>query len=685
MAIWTVTNSTELANAISKAAAGDEIKVAAGEYPSLSIRYKLADTPIKITALDPSNPPVFNSVVIFGSTGIVLDGLTYKLIPSATSTSASSAITITQSSGISVLNSKITGGPSVNGVDPSSTVLDATGNVLGLPVGRGIMINKSSDIRIEGNDISLFHKGVVMAQSNGVTIHNNEIHDLRSSPIVGSALNDITISSNHTYNYTPWAWGTSYGDHGDLIHIWTDANYQTTASKNIIIKDNFLTQGTGTAMLGIFLANNSTPFGYENVVIQNNIISNANNQALRLEHVQGIVTGNTAIAPDNSMVKGSPGLIAAEGSSLTITNNLLGHVTVYTDSTSVQSGNMIITRADPNAAGYYGKVFINGLATLPKLEDLAKIDGITAGAVLTWAGQLAWEASTTTTTTTTTTTDTSGTISPGTVLVEPVPADSTTSGSTSPTSTTTTTEPAPTPAPAPTQPVINGTAGVDNLSDKGIASKLFGLAGDDFYTVSATGTTVNEVAGGGIDTVNASVNFTLSAEVEHLNLTGSAVNGTGNGLANYINSDAGSQVLSGLGGNDRLSAGAGNDTVYGGDGNDIINGGSGNDKLYGGAGKDAFVFDQSSVANNDFDEIFDFVSRQDKIDLRGIDANSNTSRNDTFTPIWGANFSKKAGELQIKAYAGGMLVSGDVNGDGVPDFSMMVHGVSKLLSTDFNF
>lgn len=675
MAIWTVTNSTELANAISKAVAGDEIKVAAGDYASLSIRYKVADIPIKITALDPSNPPVFNSVVIFGSTGIVLDGLTYKLVPSATSTSATTAITITQSTGISVLNSKITGGPSVNGVDPSSTVLDSTGNVLGLPVGRGIMINKSSDVRIEGNDISLFHKGVVMAQSNGVTIHNNEIHDLRSSPIVGSALNDITISSNHTYNYTPWGWGTSYGDHGDLIHFWTDANYQTTASKNIIIKDNFLTQGTGTAMLGIFLANNSTPFGYENVVIQNNIISNANNQALRLEHVQGIVTGNTAIAPDNSMVKGSPGLIAAEGSSLTITNNLLGHITVYADSSAVQSGNMIITRVDPNAAGYYGKVFVNGLTTLPKLEDLVKVDGITAGATLTKAGLLAWE--------TQTTTDTSGTISPGTVVVEPVPTDTATSDTTSPASTTTTTEPAP--APAPVQQTINGTAGGDMLSDKGIAAKLFGLAGDDFYTVGATGTTVNEVAGGGIDTVTASVDFTLSAEVEHLSLTGAAVNGTGNALANNITSDAGNQVLNGLGGNDRLSSGAGNDTVYGGDGNDIINGGSGNDKLYGGTGKDGFVFDQSSVANRDFDEIFDFVSRQDKIDLRGVDANSNTSRNDTFTPIWGADFSKKAGELQIKAYAGGMLVSGDVNGDGVPDFSIMVHGVSKLQSTDFNF
>lgn len=673
MAIWTVTNSTELANAIAMAAAGDEIKVAGGVYAELAVKSKSYDIPLKITALDATNQPVFNKVVIYASTGVVLDGLNFKMIPTTTSSSASSAVMVDQSSKISILNSKILGGPSINGVDPNATALDATGNVIGLPFGRGFTITKSTDVLVSGNEISQVGKGIVMVSSSGITIHNNEIHDLRNSPIVGSGLNNITISSNHTYNYTPWKWGETYGDHGDLIHIWTDANYQTSASTNIVIKDNFLTQGTGTPLLGIFLEANTPTFGFEKVLIDNNVISNSNNQALRLERVSGVVSNNTAIAPDNSMLKGSPGLIGAYGSSLTITNNMLGHITIYTDSTAVQSGNMLITRTDTTAAGYYGKVFVNALVENPKLNDLAKLDGFIAGATLTQAGSLIWEPAATDS-------NNLGTISPGTVQIEPVPAD-TTNSTTTTSSTTTTAEPAPPPAP----PVITGTTGADRLADKGIASILVGLAGDDTYSVTALGTVVVEAAVGGIDTVISSVDFTLSAEVEHLNLIGDAVNGNGNSLANDIKSGAGNQILSGLGGNDTLNAGAGSDTLYGGDGNDSLSGGSGNDKLFGGNGKDTFVFGQDSVTARDFDEIFDFVSRQDKIDLRSIDANSNTTRNDAFTPIWGADFSKKAGELQIKAYAGGTLISGDVNGDGLPDFSIMVHGVAKLHSTDFNF
>lgn len=672
MAIWTVTNSSELANAVSQAAPGDEIKVASGVYSELAVKGKTFDIPLKITALDASNPPVFNKIVVYLSSGVVLDGLQFKLQATATSSAASTAVLIDQSSKISLLNSKITGSLSINGVDPSATALDSTGNVIGLPFGRGLRINESTDVTVSGNDISFFGKGIVLSSSSGLVIHNNEIHDLRTSPIVGGGLSDVTISQNHTYNYTPWAWGQSYGDHGDLIHLWI-SNSQTANSANIVIKDNFLAQGNGPALLGIYLDNHNGALGFDKVQITNNVIANSNNQAIRLEGVNGVVSNNTALAPDNSMLKGSPGLIGAYGSQLTITNNMLGHITVYTDSTSVQSGNMIITRTDTNAAGYYGKVFVNALVENPKLNDLAKLSSFTAGATLTQAGTLIWEPAATDS-------NNLGTISPGTVQVEPVPADTTTSTTTT-SSTTTTAEP----APPPVAPVITGTTGADQLVDKAIASTLVGLAGDDTYAVMTLGTAVIEATGGGIDTVISSVDFTLSAEVEHLNLTGSAVNGTGNSLANDIKSGAGNQVLSGLGGNDTLNAGTGSDTLYGGDGNDGLTGGSGNDKLFGGNGKDTFVFGQDSVTARDFDEIFDFVSRQDRIDLRSIDANSNTARNDAFTPIWGAEFSKKAGELQIKAYAGGTLISGDVNSDGLPDFSIMVHGVAKLLSTDFNF
>ena len=56
-----------------------------------------------------------------------------------------------------------------------------------------------------------------------------------------------------------------------------------------------------------------------------------------------------------------------------------------------------------------------------------------------------------------------------------------------------------------------------------------------------------EEAGGGIDRVVAAVSFTLSAEVEQLELAGTAaLNGTGNELGNLLLGNAAANRLSGL-------------------------------------------------------------------------------------------------------------------------------------------
>jgi Ca2+-binding RTX toxin-like protein len=80
-----------------------------------------------------------------------------------------------------------------------------------------------------------------------------------------------------------------------------------------------------------------------------------------------------------------------------------------------------------------------------------------------------------------------------------------------------------------------------------------------------------ESANEGIDTVQSSVSYALSANVENLTLTGKLpINGTGNDLGNVIVGNAGANVLNGAAGNDTLTGGGGNDTVNGGDGDDVI-------------------------------------------------------------------------------------------------------------------
>lgn len=135
---------------------------------------------------------------------------------------------------------------------------------------------------------------------------------------------------------------------------------------------------------------------------------------------------------------------------------------------------------------------------------------------------------------------------------------------------------------------INGTGNaLDNwLVGNGAANTLVGGAGNDTYVVG-NGDTVSEKANEGIDTVYSSVSWTLGAHAEHLTLIGSsAINGTGNGLANTLIGNSADNVLSAGGGHDILRGGVGHDTIYGGNGNDtyLFGRGDGQDVVQDSAG-----------------------------------------------------------------------------------------------------
>ena len=140
--------------------------------------------------------------------------------------------------------------------------------------------------------------------------------------------------------------------------------------------------------------------------------------------------------------------------------------------------------------------------------------------------------------------------------------------------------------------VLSGNAGNNVLDGKAGADTMAGGVGNDTYVVDAAGDVVTEALNAGIDTVQSAINYTLGANLENLELTGSAnLNGTGNGLNNSITGNSGNNLLSGL---------AGDDTLNGGGGNDTLDGGLGIDAMTGGLGDDTYVVDNlgDSVVEN---------------------------------------------------------------------------------------
>lgn len=74
-----------------------------------------------------------------------------------------------------------------------------------------------------------------------------------------------------------------------------------------------------------------------------------------------------------------------------------------------------------------------------------------------------------------------------------------------------------------------------------------------------------------IDTVRASITYTLGDKIESLVLTGeNGIDGTGNELDNFLTGNSAANIISGLSGNDTLDGGEGADTLVGGLGNDLF-------------------------------------------------------------------------------------------------------------------
>jgi Ca2+-binding RTX toxin-like protein len=213
---------------------------------------------------------------------------------------------------------------------------------------------------------------------------------------------------------------------------------------------------------------------------------------------------------------------------------------------------------------------------------------------------------------------------------------------------------------------LSGGFGNDTINGLGGSDDMAGGRGNDTYIVESKGDIITEFANEGIDSVFSSADYTLSANIENLTITGTSGRvATGNELNNIITGGVSTDILNGAAGNDVLIGGLGTDTLTGGLGNDIFK----------------FNAILESQRGNKHDIITDFTTG-DKIDLSLIDANSSTSAvNDAFSYIGAGAFTKVAGQLRYDAVTHNL--TGDINGDGGADFEINLVGVTTLTAADF--
>lgn len=623
MAIINVSTAAELIAAAKAAQAGDEIKLAPGEYAAVALKGILPTGTVKISSADPSNPAVFSDLVVSGSSNLAISNI--KLVVPDNSYTWYH-FQIVSSSNVSISNS-LFDGPGLHPVQDTS----------------GLTVRDSTGVAIDGCEFQNLVFGVGFGGSKNISVTNSVFHDIRVDGIRGGNNSQVNFSNNFFTNFQP-----DLADHGDAIQIWTTST--GVPASDISITGNTIVRGAhGGAFQGVFIRDQIGTMPFSNVTVADNIVIGGSYNSIALDGVlSGTVSGNSVIAfPDQDAwirTKNTTDKLSVSG------NTAFNYVTQFNE-----LGDNSVASA----------VTDGGLAALQTWAA----NHVIPGGFANWQSALVEAGLATPVDAGTTTT---------TVLVAAVP-----------------------PAPvvdlivngtagddllvaAPNTKVeIHGNGGNDHIIGNAFGAKMLGGVGNDTYDVKGVADCVYEDSGNGIDSVNSWIDYVLPDNVENLTLKAGGLVGQGNSLNNLMQAADGADQLFGLGGDDILVGGAGNDFLDGGDGNDTLIGGAGFDKLWGGAGIDYFAFGSDAVQLGGRDEVMDFARGFDKLDLGGIDANTAAAGDQAFRLIGSKNFTKKAGELQVKAYGDGVVVNGDINGDGVADFSVWVHGVSKLASSDF--
>ena len=205
-----------------------------------------------------------------------------------------------------------------------------------------------------------------------------------------------------------------------------------------------------------------------------------------------------------------------------------------------------------------------------------------------------------------------------------------------------------------------GNTGNNRLDGGAGNDTMIGGEGDDTYVVSATTDVITEQGNGGTDTVESGITYTLGSNVERLVLTGSsAVNGTGNGLAN------------------RLTGNSAANTLNGGAGDDSLDGGLGKDSMVGGAGNDQYWVNQADdivteAANEGTDAVFSDVTYTLGNNVENLTLNGGSAINGTgnalanvLTGNNGANaLSGAAGNDTLDGAGGNDTLTGGAGADG---------------------
>ena len=333
---YSVSTVTQLQSALSKAASGDTILLAAGNYGALDLSNKQYSSYVTLRSADPDNEAVLTSVKMDNSSFIRLNDLHV----SATSNGADGArvVGITNSHDIAVVNSEINGK-----VDS-----DFSGYY-------GLFAKSCSNITFANNYVHDVHDGVVIFGAQNTRITGNLVDYIGSDFFKFAGLNGTLIENNtgggHLY--------PSADAHADFMQ------FQGATNNGVIRGNVYLAQNNERAQ-GIFMGSDQL---HTNILIEQNIIYSGKANAIYVGYGSGITVRDNTLLSTPDLGHTAANIHVPSGS--VVQNNIVTGANGGTSGT-----NIILQYDDPKDINYYDKLFVNATAGLGiTLDDLRPITG----------------------------------------------------------------------------------------------------------------------------------------------------------------------------------------------------------------------------------------------------------------------------------------------------------------------
>ena len=255
---------------------------------------------------------------------------------------------------------------------------------MGFGTGVGLRVLDSSGIEVTNNEFFHFMRAALFSNINELDVSSNDIHDIRSDGLNFANVDNVTIQSNHIHDFKAAA---SSSDHMDMIQFWTAGT--TSPSSNIVISNNFLNSGAGSATQSIFMGNEVVGRGeadaemyYQNVIIENNVIYNGHLHGISVGATNGLKINNNTVLqnPDVGTLNALtiPSIVVAGASSnVQITDNIASRIDVPTVNGTLNN-NLIVQNSQTEQPNYVGILFVNAMAgDNAALSDLQALpDGV---------------------------------------------------------------------------------------------------------------------------------------------------------------------------------------------------------------------------------------------------------------------------------------------------------------------